>query len=86
MNRVRTSSPLNIVCMNDISSTTGYILNGKLFSPGANYKLGEKRVGARMIVLRDGDTIQVPGTPQGTLISNIGLPSHSRPRWQNVQS
>jgi hypothetical protein len=51
--------------MNDISSSTGYILNGKHFPPGANYKLGDKRVGSRMIVLRDGDEIQVPGTPQG---------------------
>ena len=51
--------------MNDISSTTGYILNGKPFLPGARYKLGEKRVGAKMIVLRDGDKVQVPGTPQG---------------------
>jgi len=53
--------------MNDISSTTGYILNGKPFLPGARYKLGEKRVGAKMIVLRDGDKVQVPGTPQGRL-------------------
>jgi len=51
--------------MNDISSTTGYILNGKLFPPSASYKLGEKRIGSRMIVLKDGDEIQVPGTPQG---------------------
>ena len=51
--------------MNDISSSTGYILNGKHFPPGATYKLGDKRVGSRMIVLRDGDEIQVPGTPQG---------------------
>lgn len=52
--------------MNDISSSTGYVLNGKHFPPGATYKLGDKRVGSRMIVLRDGDEIQVPGTPQGT--------------------
>jgi hypothetical protein len=62
---VRTSSSLAIVCMNDISSSTGYMLNGKHFPPGATYKLGDKRVGSRMIVLRDGDEIQVPGTPQG---------------------
>jgi hypothetical protein len=65
MPSVRTSSSLAIVCMNDISSSTGYILNGKHFPPGATYKLGDKRVGSRMIVLRDGDEIQVPGTPQG---------------------
>jgi hypothetical protein len=62
---VRTSSSLAIVCMNDISSSTGYMLNGKHFPPGATYKLGDKRVGSRMIVLRDGDEIQAPGTPQG---------------------
>ena len=66
---VRTSSPLAIVCMNDISSSTGYILNGKHFPPGATYKLGDNRVGSRMIVLRDGDEIQVPGTPQGAFVS-----------------
>ena len=67
--RVRTSSSLAIVCMNDISSSTGYILNGKHFPPGATYRLGDKRVGSRMIVLRDGDEIQVPGTPQGAFLT-----------------
>jgi len=59
--------------MNDISSSTGYILNGKHFPPGATYKLGDNRVGSRMIVLRDGDEIQVPGTPQGPSVSILTL-------------
>ena len=59
--------------MNDISSSTGYILNGKHFPPGATYKLGDNRVGSRMIVLRDGDEIQVPGTPQGASVSMPSL-------------
>lgn len=73
MNRVRTSSSLSIVCMNDISSSTGYILNGKHFPPGATYRLGESKVGSKMIILRDGDKIQVPGTPQGksNLLINV---------------
>jgi hypothetical protein len=52
--------------MNDLSSATGYILNGKHFSSSAKFKLGGQVVGSRMIVLRDGDTIQIPNTPQGT--------------------
>ena len=66
INRVRTSTSLSIVCMNDLSSGTGYIHNGQHFSSSAKCRLGGQVVGTRMIVLRDGDTIQIPNTPQGT--------------------
>lgn len=49
--------------MNDISSQTGYILNGRHFPP-RSVKLGEQKVSSRMIVLKDGDMLQVPNTPQ----------------------
>jgi septin family protein len=65
--RVRTSTAFAVVCMNDISTHAGYILNGRHFKPG-QMKLGEQRIRSDMIILRDGDTIQVPDTPQGMFL------------------
>jgi hypothetical protein len=62
---VRTSTELAIVCMNDLSSQSGYILNGRHFPSNLKNKIGGQVVGSRMIVLRDGDEVQVPNTPQG---------------------
>lgn len=65
--RVRTSTHLSIVCLHDISSN-GYILNGRLQHPKTVAVIGEKTVNRRMVVLRDGDTLQLPGSENGKRI------------------
>lgn len=53
--------------MQDVSSTTGYILNGKPYHREKRVKIGSQKVGFGVVVLRDGDTIQLPGTIEGKL-------------------
>lgn len=72
--RVRTSSPLALVCMQDVSSTTGYILNGKPYHRDKRVKIGSQKVGFGVVVLRDGDTIQIPGTTEGELVVSLDCP------------
>ena len=67
--RVRTSSAFALVCMQDVSSVLGYILNGERYHPGKRVKLDSKRVGFGVIVLRDGDTVQIPGTLEGKFLN-----------------
>ena len=51
--------------MQDVSSTSGYILNGRPYHRDKRVKIGTQRVGFGVVVLQDGDTIQLPGTLEG---------------------
>lgn len=61
MVRVYTSSPLALVCMEALS-INGYILNGKRFRPAQKLKFAGQAVCPKLVVLRDGDTIEIPHT------------------------
>ncbi|WVQ80092.1 hypothetical protein IAT38_002193 [Cryptococcus sp. DSM 104549] len=58
---VRTSTPLSLAIIHDVSRN-GFILNGQVYGKTI-MRVGSKALRQRSVVMRDGDTLRLPGSP-----------------------